>query len=274
MCGSNLRNSSSPEEREAVQNLVCGKCELTDEDADTCRTQAAAFIQKAAAWVRLTLSKGGVSPRDLEAKISTIPDPLYSLIPGTVLEAVRSGNILTLTSGFGLGGYVGCGKSCAIAALLKLGLSRWAHASTTGWDFSIKPSHFGPPTIFWANWPDISNQLQSRAVDSDFVHTIVGKMKNAKILVLDDLGKERLPTIKDEHATPFAQAQLEICIDYRNGQMTPTFWTTNISEDHLISIYGAATYSRLIQGNPIEWVEEPLDNLRLSSDTNIDSLGA
>jgi len=142
------------------------------------------------------------------------------VVPKDVLGAIQDGQIHTLTKGFGLGGGIGYGKSCAISALLKLGLARWAHASSSGWDF--RPTSRRTPVISWVNWPNTADQLQQLATNGNAVHSLMYAIKGANILVIDDLGKERLPVIREDRSIPFCQAQLDIIIDFRNGHRLPT----------------------------------------------------
>jgi DNA replication protein DnaC len=213
--------------------------------------------------VKEQLASSGVHPRELEADISKIHESIHACIPDHVRTSLASGHILQLKMGFGLGGPVGCGKSCAVAAELKHGLSEWAFQNYLEWGPDSESGRHGGPRIFWADWPEVSDYLLRHAIDSDSVDEMMAKMKRADILVLDDLGKERLPVVKDPNSIPFSQAQLDICIAYRNSQVAPIFWTTNLGLQALGDVYGPATFSRLIQDNPIEWLDEDLDNLRI-----------
>ena len=297
-CGFSHKKSPFPEERDLTNERVCRMCSEVSrrqewdsqaggyiyvEDPETAEAaeaanqfqpMAQAFQEKAARWVDWRMTSRGLSLRDIEAQVSKIPTPIRNLIPGEVVTAAQNGEIANLKGGFGIGGPVGGGKSCALAAILKLGLTRWVYRYFKAWDFNLPLKERGiggtqdkalktSPSIYWVNWPSVSNTLQLEAFENGFARSLMDNMVNSDILVLDDLGRERIQAMKDPNATPFSRGQLEIAIDRRNGMMKPIFWTTNVSEKFLVELYGAATYSRLIQGNPVEWVEGPLDNLRL-----------
>ena len=245
------------------ETIICDSCAELLEKAADCRARTKDYQILVSEWVKEQLASSGVRPRELAADISQIPETVRSLIPGPVRTSLTSGNIHQLRLGFGLGGPVGCGKSCAVAAVLKHGLSEWAFQNFLEWGPDTDSFHSGGPSVFWADWPEISDYLLRHAVDSDSVDELMAKMKKADILILDDLGKERFPAVKDPNTVPFSRAQLDICIAYRNSQVAPIFWTTNLELKALGEVYGPATFSRLIQDNPIEWLDGDLDNLRI-----------
>lgn len=245
------------------ENIWCEDCTALMKKAAACQARSEEYQPLVAEWVIERMSLSGVRPRELEAEFSEIPPRILQCIPGPVRTSIGDGSISQLRKGFGLGGPIGCGKSCAVSATIKLGLSEWAFRNFQVWGNPISSIPRECPDVLWVDWPDVADHMLRHAIDSDCIDELMSKMKKARIVVLDDLGKERLPTMKDPNALPFSQAQLDICIAYRNSQMAPIFWTTNLSEKDLASIYGPATYTRLIQDNPGEWLDNDLDNLRL-----------
>jgi DNA replication protein DnaC len=71
-------------------------------------------------------------------------------------------------------------------------------------------------------------------------------LKRADLLVLDDLGRERV--------TDWASERLYVIVDYRYGQRLPTIATSNLKPSELVSGDYGPIVSRLLDGSQAIWL--------------------
>jgi DNA replication protein DnaC len=74
-----------------------------------------------------------------------------------------------------------------------------------------------------------------------------GQFKVSPVLMLDDLGAERL--------TEFAATRLLSVLDYRNRKMLPTVFTTNLTPRELSRAYDPRTFRRIFDGSRMLLIE-------------------
>ena len=153
------------------------------------------------------------------------------------------------TKGWGLIGKPGIGKSGALAALAARNLKNTLARKITqycGEGVSLPPNQ-----LIWVDWPDVFAHLQSHAIDPE-TPTLIDHVKRAKVLILDDLCRERFPKDSTDRVS-FGHDALFQVINHRNGQGAPTLWTSNFSIEALMECYGPPIVTRLIEDNlPIE----------------------
>ncbi|WP_243286041.1 hypothetical protein [Geothrix terrae] len=77
-------------------------------------------------------------------------------------------------------------------------------------------------------------------------------LANASLLILDDLGRER---IKGDYSQDWGASQLDYIVNMRYREERPIIWTTNVRQTDLVRLYGAALVRRLVEPNPMVWVE-------------------
>jgi len=81
-------------------------------------------------------------------------------------------------------------------------------------------------TVALVHVPNLSLNLKANMHDDDFVDDMMGKMKRAKLLVLDDLGAESLSSwFRDEILLPL--------LNYRMEHAKMTWFTSNLKLDDL-----------------------------------------
>lgn len=185
----------------------------------------------------------GLHRREANADLLRIPEPIIRAIPAKF----RAGS---LEGGFGIGGGTGIGKTQAIASTLLDALGQWAERVIVP---SIKSEYEQGkrfPAVRWSCWPDEVHWLRSHAINGAEVR--VECLAKAGLLVLDDLGRER---IKGDYSQDWGASQLDYVIDYRYRAELPIIWTTNVRQADLVGLYGAATVRRLIEPNPMIWVD-------------------
>lgn len=214
--------------------------------------EGAAILADLEAYARQQLEMAGAAPRELRAERSKVPPQIKRAMPVDAMRAILAGEIPT--GGFGIGGRVQGGKTCAIVSALKLGAQAFARreAPTKG-----NRAVYGQALAF-VNWPDEVTAIRRAATDPKTAERL-DHLAAVPLLVLDDLGKER---IKGSYTEDWAASQLDGIISARYRHERPTLWTTNVPEAELAAIYGAALLARLTADNPLTWVDGLTDMRR------------
>lgn len=154
------------------------------------------------------------------------------------LAAVTAGRLRPLPDGqggFGFWGPPGTGKT-------------WLAAQ---WVAEFHQAHKGrwfaenlPPEdrVFWVHWPTAAEELK-RLVIASAGRTAdwVARAKRARLLVLDDLGRERVRGAED-----FARGVLVEVVDHRVRHRLPVIWTSNLGPGPLDEFYRGPLASRLL----------------------------
>lgn len=169
------------------------------------------------------------------------------------------------TSGFGLSGPVGVGKTGAVAAwVMDLVRERIVTGEIkTGYQPIETGGYFKQPlALRWVSWPDKVSELrvmasQERGIES--AAEIVRALSRCRYLVLDDLGAER---IKGDYADDWATSQLDLILDERYNEMRPTWYTTSLTRAEFAKRYGRRMVERLAAENPLLEVPQ-LESRRL-----------
>lgn len=143
---------------------------------------------------------------------------------GAALRAARAWAEAPLSErGIFLYGPPGTGKSHLLAAAIIAKV----HASTGG--------------IRWANVPILLDKLRAaqRYTDSETMDRFEAMRDSARVVVLDDFGKER--------ATDWATERLYVLVEARYGALRPTLASTNRTLDELVEAGYGALVSRLVE---------------------------
>lgn len=178
-------------------------------------------------WAKREIEESGMSPREFPAKWDQIPPEISAQF---------------VTGGFGLTGETGTGKTYAMAAAIKRLV--WLAADTVhGMDSPFLPARL---PLIWVDWPVLASTLRTQGM-SDTTNDEVEALCNATLLVLDDLGAER---IKGAYSEDWTTSLLDRVVDTRYKQIRPTFWTSNLTPESLIKVYGARLVSRVIGLGP------------------------
>jgi hypothetical protein len=186
----------------------------------------------------------GIQHHETSADHQKIPSLLLNALP----QGIREGK---LDAGFGVGGGTGIGKTQAIAALVIKALTEGTKALEPDpsdlWRFHGKR----PPSICcWSCWQSELPWLRSHMTHG--AQERVDRLASAAVLILDDLGRERM---KSDNCQDWGVSQLDYIVNTRYRMDLPTIWTTNIREVDLFRLYGAPLVRRLIEPNPLIWVE-------------------
>lgn len=200
------------------------------------------------------LAKMGLSARELRAIWARVSPKIKKAISRDAMTALASGAIPA--KGFGLGSDTGSGKTMAVACLMRKYATACHQnfaAQVVEWTRANPGRRLGVNTdrVLWLCWPDTVTALRTHAIDGE-AETILERAESARLLVLDDLGRER---IKGSYLDDWAASQLDRIVNHRYREELPTIWTTNLTEPALTAIYGAALLSRLTEDAPLVWLD-------------------
>jgi DNA replication protein DnaC len=194
------------------------------------------------------LRNAGLANREVRAEWSKVHPKLKAAIPRRSLLDMNNGAIPA--KGFGLGSATGTGKTMALASAV-YGLMRERRRLYAEWLANqdiMTPPHM---TLLWLNWPDTVATIRANAL-SGMVEDLLTSAESIPLLVLDDLGRER---IKGTYIEDWAASQLDRIVNHRYRAELPILWTSNLREEELVAIYGAAMVGRLNEDNPMVWVD-------------------
>jgi DNA replication protein DnaC len=214
--------------------------------------EAERILEKLSELVSGDLTRAGLSKREMRADWAKVPKLIKDSLPKPTLMALSAGRVPP--KGFGIGSDTGAGKTMAVAAMLK-GFQRehrkrYAEQIVERAQAHEEPQQFRSK-VCWLTWPETVAEIRNHAIDGE-AERIVERAENAPLLVLDDLGRER---IKGSYVDDFAASQLDIIVNRRYRDELPTIWTTNLPEIDLTAIYGAALVSRLTEDAPLVWLD-------------------
>jgi DNA replication protein DnaC len=228
------------------------------EHAEAKRTH---ILERLDSIVAADLARIGVAPRELDAEWGRVPAQIKAALPRTLLTSLAAGKIYA--NGIGLGSDTGGGKTSALAAVVK-GFLKARTRNFADKLISFAKEHPGTSLgtgerLAWLSWPDTVIAIRAHAIDGHS-EVILARAETADLLILDDLGKER---IKGCYLEDWAASQLDRVINHRYRYRLPILWTTNLTEASLTTFYGAALVSRLTQDNPLVWMPD-LPSMRIS----------
>lgn len=133
-------------------------------------------------------------------------------------------------------GDVGVGKTYALIGLLKyVSLNEKLNDSDLSSFDSYTGINYGDKMDFHTG-TEIASMLRN-AVGNDTLYDVVQRLKECRVLVIDDLGTES--------ATDFMLENLYGIINDRYNEMKPVMITTNLSSTDFVNAYGQRTISRL-----------------------------
>lgn len=244
----------------------CGSCagKAADAIVEAWRvTERAGLAERASEVMRLA----GCAPVDVASDRAAVPVTIKRLLPRSPIEALRDGRIPAI--GLGLIGPQGIGKSGCLATLVRLYVERILAIDLEAQ--RVIPE--GPeaftwwrrPSVEWCTWPNAAEILKNistaRGGSAD-IERLVRRWEITGVLVLDDLGRERM---RGSYSEDYSAGVLDRVIDTRSRFQRPILWTSNLSLPALTAHYGAALVSRLRQVGPPETLPATLPDLRVGA---------
>lgn len=148
------------------------------------------------------------------------------------------------TSGFGLMGDAGTGKTWALVRMVAdqvegiVRRQRDPDQATLLW---IEGDRAMDGRLRWVLWPRTAREIQDRRLEHRWRTDLAELMEETRLLVLDDLGRET--RLKGEDP---AWEVLQRVVEQRQRRKLPVFWTSNLKRDEFVALYGAALSSRIL----------------------------
>lgn len=232
----------------------CWRCFTLESSRRAAAQEVLDLQENMDAHVADALARMGLSAREQRAEWGKVPHLIRQAIPVDRLAPMIQGE--RPRHGWGLGSDTGTGKTMAVAAVLKGLVQRrlkwWAEEMPKRVEADPETARaLGPMPILWLSWPDTVTFLRQHAVDGA-AEDLLDRAERVRLLVLDDLGRER---IKGTYLEDWAASQLDRVVNARYREERPMVWTSNLREEQLAGIYGAALVSRLMEDNPMTWIE-------------------
>jgi len=224
----------------------CPQCREASERLASMVEQANRVREHLEEWVEKSMTASGLTPRERTATLERLAPSVRRIFDDPRLHVRDMLQGVTPSNGFGLIGPTGTGKTLALAAVVKrMTGMRWvARCDTEG---SAVTKRF----IAWVRWPEEVNRFRtlvsSREGGLEQAQRVVDEWAAREVLVLDDLGAERL---RGDYSEDWATSLLDILVDRRHNEMLPTWWTSNLTRDEFIARYGTRLWSRLAGDNP------------------------
>jgi DNA replication protein DnaC len=192
-------------------------------------------LEREAAF-RALFRSAGFAGIEMSARLELVPSLIAEAIPLPVIEALSDGRIPS--TGFGLVGFNGCGKTQAICAMVQKGIRRrYRDRDIPESISSVRVCHWGVESFRLRNNP-VAESTRAR----------LEELATVPLLVLDDLGQER---IKGAYVEDWGTTALSYVVSSRNLECLPILWTSNGDHRSLVATYGASFFTRLNQYNPM-----------------------
>ena len=221
---------------------VCTHCEINGKIIDH-RNQ---FLLKLPSWVNEFCISSGMGKIEASSTLDKIRKELKDNLPKVTIKGLLEGRMPQ--NGFGIGGgTTGCGKTCAMAAILIQFLYANGTEQARYYLYVFEKFHLNF-SFLWQSWPSAHATLRKTSQYDKALNDYIEKFIKADLLVLDDLGAEKVKGNIDED---FGVSQLELIIDARYREGKPIFYTTNLDTNEILAFYGARLVSRLCGPNPL-----------------------
>ncbi len=204
----------------------------------------AALDPNVPAWVTDALLAAGLQAREVRVDPKAITPAIRRALPKEAASALAKGRVPE--AGFGLLGGPGVGKTATLAALMRVWAEAWVRSVGPSKAAAIRHTSLG---LAWVNWPEFvaagkGAMARERGEEAE---TAVLEAMDAGVLVLDDLGRER---VRGSYVEDWGASQLDRLVDHRDRRGLVTFWTSNLGTTDLAHHLGAGLTSRLCRLAP------------------------
>jgi hypothetical protein len=202
------------------------------------------------------LRRAGMGPLELQANQQQITPQILALT-GPHLKALLAQEEKP-SLGFGLSGGQGTGKTGLIAWLTREWTLRAARRSLQAYGV-ISPGLWRPA---WANWESTLARMAALAKEGWKLGEAMDTLKEAPLLVIEDLGSERA---RDDKGSAWGNQQLYEVLEARYSAGRAVLWTTNLSFQELDERYPRRVLSRLMGIAPLLLVPGNLPDRRMEA---------
>lgn len=259
-CQRELSASTWPEDRSATAAKTCGRClahsrlsppakVYESRHAASWRGQFSNTILSATSIAALRDGTGMPTRMASSARVDQIQNQVKQMLPGDFRTAMADWS-LPFPGGkaFGLHGATAVGKSFAIASYVRRWLWIWLDRAVEHWDWSDGQMPDPSGWVTWVTWPRAYSWIQGHALQGDVVDSFKKQASRARLLVLDDLGREGAAA--KSTGAPFAHRVLDDVLSLRYDRELPIIWTSN-NANEFSQVYDAALVSRIFDAAPI-----------------------
>lgn len=219
------------------------------------------------------LGECGLSEVERHATPERVLPDIKRTLPSQFVKRLMAGDDVRTTDwglyGFGLIGSAGAGKTMCLATIVRtrtLAILQREMAARTEVPSGSDPCAWHAPASFvWLNWPDRAAYVKAAVMKkdgADAIEQLTVRAMRTPLLILDDLGRERLKGNYDED---FAFGVLDRIVDTRSRGELMTLWTSNLQRAALATRYGAAFTSRLLGLAPAAELPKIQDQRLLTS---------
>jgi hypothetical protein len=231
----------------------CGDCIVPARAAEQRRIEGEQILVDLAGRTELLLEAMGISARDRRARLADVPASVRPAIPqgwgstGQIRARIAGWDPIP---GFGIAALAGAGKTSLFSSLVREITSERVRARAPKLGRAVLE-----PWAIWLSWPEAVNRLRLMSLGDgglEAAHEVVKRASSAELLILDDLGAER---IRGAAADDWAASQLDLIVDARDGAMLPTWYSSTILDRALAERYGQRLFSRLVGRNPLRAVK-------------------
>lgn len=183
----------------------------------------------------------GVGPKELQH----VNSPVFHSIPHD-------------PTGYGLIGGTGAVKTSQIVRRLAEEIDAFVTSQAEPHKAGL-PVGYHWPYVRWVDWPVRAEFLKRMSAMSCHkeIDLYISEWKKTGILVLDDIGQERISSERD-----YALGVLGEVLDTRYRFGLPIFWTSNLEPEQLIGKYGSRLMSRLFEVSPFIKVDSKDQRLK------------
>lgn len=222
---------------------TCGEKETEKRRAE----YIAAERDRIPALVEARLGSLGMGHIERGATLESVPLPIKRALPIEATKAILDGR--APAQGFGLCGGQGIGKTMALAAILRHGTAVAMLRALEAIPYVPEPYEVRWHEVGgfrWVSWPATAAELKARVArdkGTEAVEVAIERAIRAPLLVLDDLGRERM---RGGYTEDYAVGQLDRIVDARAREGRPIVWTANSGARELSRVYGGALASRLL----------------------------
>lgn len=229
--------------------------EIRAKEAEEAHRKNGAILANPNGYVewRLRQFNTGISTRELASTLEVAPSAFLKAVPEGVLGPMMKGHLPNC--GAGLTGLTGIGKSSFWVALIKRMLAEYVSDQVRADDaMGVTHDHKITGDWAWSNWKTtVAWARQNIAFNDHPVDRHLDRLSRVPLLVLDDLGRERIKG--GDYAQDYGTDLLDLVVDARYRAELPILWTSNLRVPELNDTYGSALVRRLVEPNPPVWID-------------------
>lgn len=259
-CHNDLAVSSWAEDHRSPTPTLCGRCRALYSLSEASRVyesrhnaiwreQFITTLLECTSLPSLKDETGIPTKVAIEARIKKISPSVLRAIPAEIRQTLSTGSLdLPEGRGIGLAGPTSIGKTFTLGAFIRGWLWVWQDRAVEHHDWTDGQLPNPRGLVVWLTWPRVFSWLQGHAIDVEAVMAFRRASVRAKLLVIDDLGREGVSSRTSGVA--FGHRVLDDVLSVRYDRKLPVMWCTN-NHDEFNQIYDSALLARLFDASPV-----------------------